>query len=307
MGGSVLIAVLALDSVMLSSHYFKADNIARIKKGNDIVRFIKENQGNERTFFMDQSGIYNQWLASDGPFHGLNLFNIWQMPRMPSEYKEFLGTVGRNQIRVWELSAVKYVAAPQTVLQQFKNNPALGEQFTPVLNYQIPTAKGMRPEVLLEFKNAVPRFALYSNWQVVPLENQCSLLVSESHNPQTTVLVDSGAGLPEAKLNGSRFQALKAEVSKKAAVVELETDKPSILRFAQRFQPGWRVEVDGKPAELLRVDYLCMGVAVPEGKHTVEFRCVSGASEMVFSSGVFILSFVGGVVCIVIRKRIGTE
>lgn len=297
-GAAALIVVLSVDSLMLSAHYFKADDIAQIKKGNDIIRFVKENQGHERTFFMDQSGIYNQWLASDGPFHGLNLFNIWQMPRMPGTYKEFLGTVGRNQVRMWELSAVKYVAAPQAVLQQLKQNPALGEKFTPVMNYQVPTAQGMRPDVLLQFKDAVPRFALYSNWQAVPQENQCGVLASAAHDPQTTVLVEPGAGLPAAQPGGGSFKSVEAEVSKKAAVIEVQTDRPAVLRFAQHLQPGWKVYVDGKKAELLRVDYLCMGAVVPAGKHTVEFRCVNAAAKAGFAGGVFVLSLAGGLILI---------
>ncbi|MDF7808351.1 hypothetical protein P4E94_12930 [Pontiellaceae bacterium B12219] len=302
----VFVVVLVVDSLMLSSHYFKATDIATVKKGNDIIQFLKANQKNERTFFMDQAGIYNQWLASDGPFHGLNLFNIWQMPRMPSEYKEFLGTVGRNQIRMWELSSVKYVAAPAAILQQFNQNPELGKLFKPVLNYQVPTANGMRKDILLEFKGAVPRFALYHSWQAVPQEQQCRLLVSNKHNPQTTVLVDPAAELPVSQGDGV-FDVVAAEVSKKNAIVEVSTEGPAILRFAQRMQPGWTVYVDGKRAGLLQVDYLCMGVLVPAGTHTVEFRCVDGSPKVAFTVIMVFLVLAGGLVLVADRKGKSVE
>jgi hypothetical protein len=44
------------------------------------------------------------------------------------------------------------------------------------------------------------------------------------------------------------------------------------LVLSQQHYPGWQVEVDGRPAKLLRVDYLLMGVALPGGQHTVRFR-----------------------------------
>jgi hypothetical protein len=36
--------------------------------------------------------------------------------------------------------------------------------------------------------------------------------------------------------------------------------------------PGWKATVDGRPADIERVDYLLRGVMVPNGTHRVEFR-----------------------------------
>lgn len=285
----LFIAVVAADNLVLTSQYFNATDISALKKGNVVVNYIKEHQGNERTFLMDQGGIYNQWLASDGPYHDLNFFNIWQMSRMPGDYKEFLGSVGRNQIRLWELSAIKYIAAPAEILQQLSKNPQLAQLFQPVLNYQVPTAQGMRNDVLLEFKGAVPRFALFQGWESVAPTNQCQLLASPQHNPRSTVLLDPAANLGKQGAT-TGFQPLEAQTTKRKATVRVNASTDAIVRFSQYFQPGWTVRVDGKPAELLRVDYLCMGVSVPPGEHVVEFHCIDGSKQAGFMLGVFLLS-----------------
>jgi hypothetical protein len=295
------VAILAMDSLALTSRYFKADDIGALRRGNVLINYLKENQGNERTVFMDPNGIYNQWMASDGPYHRLNLFNIWQMPRMPVEYKEYLGKVGRNQIRLWQLSAVKYAAAPAEILPQLQQNPELGKQFNPVLSYQVPTAQGMRSDVLLQLNVSIPRFALFENWESIPIAQHCEKLASSSHHPMTTVLVDAGHGMKEHS-GGRSFTALKAKVTKRKAVVAVDTAVPAILRFAQRFQPNWRVFVDGTPAKLLRIDYLSMGVQVPPGRHDVEFRCVSRVGRITFVSLVFIGS-VGLAVALIAKRK----
>jgi uncharacterized membrane protein YfhO len=41
--------------------------------------------------------------------------------------------------------------------------------------------------------------------------------------------------------------------------------------LADPWYPQWRVEVDGKPAKLLRVDHALRGVRVPAGRHQVVF------------------------------------
>lgn len=295
------VIILAVDSLILTSHYFKASNISGLKKGNIAVNFIKENQGDERTYLLDQGGYYNQWLAVDRSFHGLNLFNIWQMNRTPSEYKDFLGIVGRNQLRLWELSAVKYVVAPPSILKQFEQNPNLGKLFDPVLNYQVPTAQGMRSDAILEFKGHIPRFALYQNWTVVPLAEQCALLASAQHNPQTTILVGGDDGLVNTGGNG-KFKEVDAKLTTSKALLNVQVDAPSVLRFSQRYEPTWQVFVDGEKAKVLKVDFLCMGVSIPSGEHVVEFRCFRATGRVWFSISIFLVSL--GTAIVLIARRI---
>lgn len=285
------IVLIAADSLVLTSHHFKASSIAALKKGNGLIDYLKENQGNDRIFLVDQNGIYNQWLASDGPFHRLNLFNIWQMSRMPGDYQEFLATVGRNQIRLWELASIKYVTAPAAIMKQFEQNPELGKRFQPLLNYQVPTAQGMRQDVLMEFKDYIPRFALFHGWQTVPSEDQCSLLSSTRQDSREILLLEPAANLGTRNAPGE-FQPLEAKVTKRKAMMIVRTETDAVVRFSQYFQPEWSVFVDGKRSPLLRVDYLCMGVAVPPGEHVVEFRCVNGVPKALFVLGVFALSLV---------------
>jgi hypothetical protein len=44
------------------------------------------------------------------------------------------------------------------------------------------------------------------------------------------------------------------------------------LLLNDRFDPDWKVYVDGKPAPLLRCNYIMRGVALAAGTHQVEFR-----------------------------------
>ena len=76
--------------------------------------------------------------------------------------------------------------------------------------------------------------------------------------------------------------------------VSVNAEGKAIVRFSQFFRPQWKVFVDGKPAELLRVDYLCMGVAVEPGEHVVEFLSAGGERKAVIMLGVFSVSVVAG-------------
>jgi hypothetical protein len=53
--------------------------------------------------------------------------------------------------------------------------------------------------------------------------------------------------------------------------VSVVGDADGLLVLGDPWYPQWRVEVDGRPAELLRVDHAFRGVRVPAGEHRVVF------------------------------------
>jgi hypothetical protein len=53
--------------------------------------------------------------------------------------------------------------------------------------------------------------------------------------------------------------------------VSVRTQRDGLLVLGDPWYPQWRVEVDGRPAELLRVDHAFRGVRVPAGDHRVVF------------------------------------
>jgi hypothetical protein len=79
---------------------------------------------------------------------------------------------------------------------------------------------------------------------------------------------DSG-GLADGDAQGG---AVRLE-SMSPGLYALQTECPgdAYLVLAESWYPGWRVEVDGAPAELLRANHLFQAVRVPAGKHAVRF------------------------------------
>ena len=53
---------------------------------------------------------------------------------------------------------------------------------------------------------------------------------------------------------------------------ELTIDTPQLLCMAIPYSPGWKASVDGTEAPVLIANERYLGVSVPAGSHTVEFR-----------------------------------
>jgi hypothetical protein len=94
---------------------------------------------------------------------------------------------------------------------------------------------------------------------------------------QALVTAETAATLAPSLLSGAaRNNAASADtatITNRTAntmTVAAETTSPAILVVSEMTFPGWQARVDGQAAELLCVNYLLRGVALPPGKHTVE-------------------------------------
>ncbi len=54
--------------------------------------------------------------------------------------------------------------------------------------------------------------------------------------------------------------------------LKVEARRPSFLVLSEVYYPGWEATVDGKPAPLLKADYILRGIPVMPGEHSVELR-----------------------------------
>jgi len=83
------------------------------------------------------------------------------------------------------------------------------------------------------------------------------------------------------------------------------TSRPGYLVLADQHYPGWQVRVNGKPAELLRVDYLLKAVELAAGTHAVqfEFRPASFRIGLAITWGSLGILALALVLCVLLRRK----
>jgi hypothetical protein len=132
---------------------------------------------------------------------------------------------------------------------------------------------------IFEFAGALPRARLYAHWQV-STNDPATLeqLSSPDFDPEGTVLVNTSLPISPAVEssgphpdtdNGGTVEFIS--YASKEIVLQTKADFASVLLLNDRFDPQWRVTVDGQPATLLRCNYIMRGVQLDPGPHTVRF------------------------------------
>jgi hypothetical protein len=97
------------------------------------------------------------------------------------------------------------------------------------------------------------------------------------HDPRRIAWVETLAPQELARFRpggpaGARERVTFAKYAPDEVVMEVTLDRPGVVVLADVFYPGWELTIDGKSAEILRVNRLMRGAAVEGGPHRLVYR-----------------------------------
>ena len=240
-----------------------------------------------------------EWMQHHFPYYDIQCLDVIQMPRMPEDLKSYLealsprGTADSAPLlaRRWELSNTRYLLGPAGYLEVMNQqlDPAQ-HRFHFVQRFEVVPKPGiLQPQrleeltavqnengryALFEFTGALPRAKLYANWLVSTNDAaNLKMLGDLNFDPAKTVLISTPKNnLPAVSTNNADAGTVEfTSYAPKKITFEANVTAPAILLINDKYDAGWHVTVDGKPAELLRCNYLMRGVQMPVGKHTIRF------------------------------------
>jgi hypothetical protein len=122
--------------------------------------------------------------------------------------------------------------------------------------------------------SALPR--AYAAWSIVPARPRDAedIVYNAKFDPWRAVVVEGAPPreLPPPAPGGAPIAPVPIRASEANRVVLTpDLPAPAVVVLAESYDPDWRVTVDGQPARLLRVNAIFRGVALPAGRHVVEF------------------------------------
>ncbi|MDR1305354.1 MAG: YfhO family protein [Verrucomicrobiales bacterium] len=141
-----------------------------------------------------------------------------------------------------------------------------------------------RDLTLTERPSALPRFALYPDWQAVADDDAALRYLTAAPNErlrrcpavEPAALFDGRATRaalppsPSATNPAPGTLTVTAEHNHRLALT-VSAAAPRLLIVSDSWYPGWRAFIDGQETPLHRANYLFRGVFVPAGEHTINF------------------------------------
>lgn len=199
-------------------------------------------------------------------------------------------------------------------LNQNPDGTVSGNAFLDMLNvkflaYRLPNEPGLH---LAENRSVLPRAWFVDRWETRPDSLMLDAMKDASFDPRKSAFVSTETPVqgiePRADTTAKDSASLPVITreggSYNRTAYKVRNAGSGLLILSEIYFPHWKVEVDGKPAPLLRVDYGLQGLALVPGNHTIDLRyrspwinkslLVSGLSLLVLVAGLAGFSLSGG-------------
>ncbi len=177
------------------------------------------------------------------------------------------------------------------------------------VRYTIAFQQGNPQPGVAERTTQYPHARMIYNAQQGTTEEIMAKMKAEDIDYSRTALLEQDPGIP---LTGSgNGTATISAYDLNDLAVDVKTDVPGLLVLSEIWYPAWKAYIDGKPAELLPVNYSMRGVAVPAGEHKVELHFESDA--VATGSWITLVTLIGtlaGIIALWVlrgRKKGGAE
>ncbi len=235
----------------------------------DVPQKTKSEATPTMEFLLKQPGNYRSFPLSGEPMpfvaKGIPVM-FTSSPVQQQRWQEFLDSFNFASPML-DIMNVRYLVYSMEQYQQ--ERAAIGERFTPV--YSSPDGA----EIVLENMKVLPKGWLVSSALLVKEPRHAlSILQSPDFVPLNLAIIEKmppvelfPPGVPSPPAGEVSLQKYEGELIKfKANVI-----RNALLVTGEKYANGWKVTVDGRPAEIQRVNYVQRGVYLTPGVHEISF------------------------------------
>lgn len=126
---------------------------------------------------------------------------------------------------------------------------------------------------LYRHKNPLPRARLLRAFKVIDSKEMLSAMTQKNFDPQKEVFLEDDPYLSFKEQTDQEKVGIVKLISESnnRVSINVNAETECLLILSDTYYPGWKVFVNGLEKKILRANYHFRAVALPRGKHRVEF------------------------------------
>ena len=219
-----------------------------------VVEFLRRDA---EPFRIDtDTGVWDVWQPNTAMLQRLPDVVGGIHPLELADFRRYWSGLGSRSTPLYDLLNARYL---------------IGKKGVPLDRDRFELAFDDDPELSV-FRNrrALPRAFLVAGGVAAPdHERAYELIHQPGFDPRAYAVVESAAG---SDARGPAGEARLLSYRASALAIEVAPTAPGFVVLSEVWYPGWSATVDGRPAPVLRADYLFRAVPVGPGDRRVELR-----------------------------------
>jgi hypothetical protein len=280
---AALAALGALQLGWVASEFIEPTDLARITATNSLLEALKAEGPAVRVAVpVPQDPFLNFYLQNQFVADRISSVDISAASRIPDALAAFFDAFDKHPARLWFLTGVKNVALAQQSVAPLHQDPEVAAAIEKADGYTLAEAgTGDEPShALVGLRDYLAKATFVPGAEVIPQgDEQLQRLVDPKWNPRETILLSTpppaaAAGMDSAK-NGGPAQVELSTYTPHEIRIDVDAPSSGYVLINDQYDPDWQVEVNGRPAKLLKADYLLRAVAVGPGTSKIVLRYVA--------------------------------
>jgi hypothetical protein len=219
--------------------------------------------------------VLNSLLQNQLNTRRISCLDISAASRIPDALNALFAGLASDPERLWFLAGVKNRLIPQDDFIALKNDPRVAANITGADGYMLgpSDAPNLPSHALVKFRDYLAKATFVPGREIIPKDKgQLARLEDPGWDPRKTVLL-AGADTAEPASRSATTQAfprvdLHTYTTHRidAAII---AGTGGYLLVNDAWDPDWSATVNGKPAPVLRADFMLRAVRVPAGDSQV--------------------------------------
>lgn len=265
---AVVLFITAADLLRFGRKFTPFSPAEWIYPKTEIVQYIKDNQGYQRTMTTDRR-IFPPNMSAAYGIYDVSGYD----PLYLFSYNQLVGAWTRNAPDIAP-SAFNRILTPDTP----------DSFFADLLGVKYVVSFGEHPSKKLKLIMTEGQTYLYENPDIFPKaffvgeirragnkQKEMEMIYALGTSLKTVAVTIESLTAPSLPL-GDDESAQLLEYTADTISIETATTVDRLLVLTDPWYPTWKAYVDGKETPTHQVNFMFRGVMVPQGNHTVEFR-----------------------------------